>query len=200
MRGSSQVDIRDPIDEAWEAADKRDVDKLIALVDSSYERRGVFASVEAIRALGKLGDGKAVPALIGLLDSGDSLVRSAASIALGRIGDSRAVEPLRRTAEVDGNEATRHWAVDSLSRIGDPGATPLLMDLLDDPRWGIRKWAATRLADHGDSRGLRPLQKRVRRERLLNRWYMEKQRRRLERRLFQPSRRLGIGSHTPGKR
>lgn len=48
------------------------------------------------RALGEIGDGRAVPTLIGLTDHGHPLMRLDAVLAMWRIGDSRCIPALRR--------------------------------------------------------------------------------------------------------
>ncbi|RMH67936.1 MAG: HEAT repeat domain-containing protein [Cyanobacteria bacterium J003] len=53
----------------------------------------------AARALGKLGDRQAVPALIECLRCEDFYVREAAAIALGQLGDPRAIAPLQSLLE-----------------------------------------------------------------------------------------------------
>ncbi|WP_366142461.1 HEAT repeat domain-containing protein [uncultured Thermosynechococcus sp.] len=53
----------------------------------------------AARALGRLGDRQAVPALIECLHCEDFYVREAAAIALGQLGDPRAIAPLQALLE-----------------------------------------------------------------------------------------------------
>jgi len=53
----------------------------------------------AARALGKLGDRQAVPALIECLRCEDFYVREAAAIALGQLGDPQAIAPLQSLLE-----------------------------------------------------------------------------------------------------
>ena len=71
--------------------EKRDVEGLIKAL--GYEKKR-FVRVEAAKALGKIGDSRAVGPLISALSNNDYYVRWEAAKALGKIGDSRAVGPL----------------------------------------------------------------------------------------------------------
>ena len=55
---------------------------------------GLATRIEAIEALGRLGDARAVPCLAGALREGDDSVRTAAIDALGRLGGQRAEKAL----------------------------------------------------------------------------------------------------------
>jgi hypothetical protein len=54
----------------------------------------------AAEALGRLGDRRAVSALVRALDDEDDGVRSAAAEALGKIGDKRAIGPLKKAVRL----------------------------------------------------------------------------------------------------
>lgn len=72
-------------------------------------------------------DAKVVDALIAALKDPDRAVREDATIALGMIGDSRAIEALIEAMK-DG--AVKRHAIASLGMIGDPRALPAVLDAL----------------------------------------------------------------------
>jgi HEAT repeat protein len=73
--------------------------------------------------LGKLGDSRAVDALIRALDAPGFQTPLYAAEALGKLGDSRAIEPLMMIA-ANGRDKVRETALEALRRLGyDPDAT-----------------------------------------------------------------------------
>ncbi len=70
----------------------------------------------AVRALGSIGDPRAVEPLIATLTDPRELVRSAAAEALGRIGDPRAIEPL--VVALRNNDKRRDSVASALDRLG----------------------------------------------------------------------------------
>jgi HEAT repeat protein len=95
----------------------------VLLEDDSHSMRAAAA-----RALGEIGDERAVGPLIACLNntSVPEVVRMAAAEALGAIGDSSALRPLR-TALLDHDPEVRDTAKQALDqinvRLGWPGAT-----------------------------------------------------------------------------
>ena len=97
----------------------------------------------AARALGEIGDERAVEPLIEMLGDEDGDARYYAAVALGEIGDTRAVEPLLSFFEIssDINWQDGYHVATALGKIGDKRAAgPLLGELLhageeidDDP-------------------------------------------------------------------
>lgn len=98
----------------------------------------------AARALGKLNDRRAVPALIQCLDCSDFYVREAAAQSLGALGDRAAAEPLLHLL-AGGVEAAQpipgcpHLAqpydavIEALGALGATAATPYLQPFLEHP-------------------------------------------------------------------
>ncbi|MFH1022663.1 MAG: HEAT repeat domain-containing protein [Planctomycetota bacterium] len=74
----------------------------------------------------------AVPALLEALGDSHPRARSAAAVALGRIRDERAVEPLVRVLRGDRAPVVRAAAARSLGEIGDITASPALVDGVGD--------------------------------------------------------------------
>ena len=98
----------------------------------------------AAEALGKLGDARAVEALIGALKGDEKDVRGEAASALGEIGDARAVEPLIAVLK-EGDADMREDAAEALGEIGDAGAVESLIAALEDAEEAVRRAAAKAL-------------------------------------------------------
>lgn len=118
-----------------------------AMADSFwwYEREN--AAVPLLEALTKFG-ADAVEPLIGALTHYEGTVRRSAAVVLGRIGDTRAVEPLGMTL-YDMHDEVGHAAAQSLACFG-AAALGVLGEALQHPEAGIRLhavWALTRIKD-----------------------------------------------------
>ena len=103
----------------------------------------------AAELLGRVGNAKAVPALLETIQatrSEDADVREIALRALARIGDPRAVEPL-----VDALKQAEDWLApriaDILVRHGEPVVDPMLAFLRSPARHPARAWAANILGE-----------------------------------------------------
>ena len=94
----------------------------------------------AVVALGRIGDARAVPALLALLDENDREVLVAVAGALSRLGDRRAFEPLVRLL---GHEdlSVRHAAIGALNSIGHPDMAARMRLLIGDPDPVVRESA-----------------------------------------------------------
>jgi HEAT repeat protein len=109
------------------AADRGDIEYLVNALAHPDLR------LSAASRLGDLGAVEAVPALIRNLAVKRDTDRSAAVIALGKIGDPSAIEPLRTVANEDEAIGLRTGAIASLARLGDPVGIDLLAQLAVDP-------------------------------------------------------------------
>lgn len=105
----------------------------------------------AARALGKLGDRSAVPALINCLDCSDYYVREAAAQALETLGDPAAIPPLTQllsatSAQLDQAQPTPAQPYDALlealGSLGAVAAIPLIQSFLDHPTERVQYAAA----------------------------------------------------------
>ena len=83
----------------------------------------------------------------------DVQARKSAAVALGEIGDSRAVEPLIKILN-DLNSNVRWAAAEALKKIGESAVEPLIESLKDEK---IRILAAVALGEIGDFRAVEPL-------------------------------------------
>ena len=102
---------------------------------------------DVVEAFVRFGSG-AVPVLIDQLAAGDSDTRSSAIVALGRIGDRRAVEPLIRLLG-ERDRDLRVSVSSALARLGDPRAFEALLPLLGDPDVAVRQAAVGALNSIG---------------------------------------------------
>ena len=130
------------MDDARMARKRGDFDRLLQLLAHGDRTTRLGAAQE----LGKLGDQRAVPPLMGCLQAGDWLLRSSAAKSLGEIGDPSAVEALHSMAVEDENHLVRGQAAAELFRLGDERGFALLSKLLHEPEtrspqhW--RRWMA----------------------------------------------------------
>jgi HEAT repeat protein len=93
----------------------------------------------AVIALGRIGDGQAVPALVRVMTADDELVIAAAG-ALAKIGDRRAFEALIALIGHP-QTAVRQAVVSAINSIGHPETPARVARLLDDPDPLVRESA-----------------------------------------------------------
>jgi HEAT repeat protein len=105
-------------------------------------------------SLGRLGDRRAVPALLRTLEKGPRDSRMGVIVALGRLRAKEAVPPLLRLLNSD--SVYRCQAVEALGSIGDPRAAPALVKALKDKDASVATAAAEALERIGDPRALSP--------------------------------------------
>ncbi len=108
---------------------------------------------------------RALKPLIKALGDSSSAVRWAAAVALGELGDPRAVEPLAKQLKDElrpkaGNFCVRVAVANALGEIGHPLAVDRLIKHLDpdkEPHMFVRAAVARALGRIGDRRAFRPL-------------------------------------------
>ena len=118
---------------AYEEGDESQLDKLIEVVsraDYPYATRK-----NAAVALGDIGEPRAAPALIFVLQTYDrrTTLKQAAVVALGQIGDPIAVEPIGQLLDrsvADPNAEMRLLAMPVLGKLGGPKAAEILVNAL----------------------------------------------------------------------
>ena len=101
------------------------VEQLVAFVDA--DKDPVLQKV-TFRALGEIGDERAVQPLADKLLMDNDTVRPHAARALGLIGDTRAIKPLADTLKADENENVRAQAAWALRQIGTKRALEAVVD------------------------------------------------------------------------
>jgi HEAT repeat protein len=112
----------------------------------------------AIRALMKIKDVRAVPALSAMLDDedNDNDIRSTAALTLGIIGDPVAIPTLQAHLK-DKSVETRLGVTCALALLGDNRASNKLIGYLRDKDAHNRSLAAMGLGRSGNTRAVRPL-------------------------------------------
>lgn len=149
-----------PLGKVREAAKRSDVAYLIdALTDTD-----VFVRREAAYRLGEARSEAAVSPLCRLLSTSDAQLRVLAVIALGRIGDDKAIPTLYELAVADDAPVgARVNAMAALGELGDRRAVSLLGSVVANTDLGTneglptrdrrayRRWAAARLAELRDA-------------------------------------------------
>jgi HEAT repeat protein len=133
---------------------KIDVDGLIKALEYEKDRQ---VQCDAAKALGKIGNERAVEPLINALKNKEGNVRRESAEALGKIGDTRAVEPLVKALGY-GSYGPESIVVESLVKMGKPAVEPLIQAMKDKNRY-VRKGAAYVFFETGDARAVEPLVK-----------------------------------------
>jgi len=150
----------------WLAARKVAKFPVDAVVELAKNDEEIWVRGTAVVSLG-LGGEKAVPALLELMNDEDRDIRLQACASLGRIGDTRAVEPLiaKLNAKLNDREYyERHAAVIALGDIGDERAVEPLIKILNVEDADSRD-AAEALAKIGDKRAIEALKIAIEEER-----------------------------------
>lgn len=104
----------------------------------------------AVMKLGMIGGDEAVRALITLVrnHNEDLIVRGRAAMMLGKLKDTRAVDPLIEALEAPGFQ-TPLYAAESLGKLGDRRAIPYLLRLLETDHEKFRAAAQVALEKLG---------------------------------------------------
>jgi hypothetical protein len=103
--------------------------------------------------LGRLGDRRAVPALIASTKDPDPETQLYSVWALGALADPRALESVLEASQSE-DAGLRKMSAYALGRLGSSGAIPRLQVLLEDRTQDVRWNAAIALAELGDRSGL----------------------------------------------
>jgi len=108
------------------------VPELLAVLD-----HGPRSDVKPLiaEALGRLADRRAAPHLLRILQDPDPEARTAAIVAMTKIRAPEFVAPLAAAAQAGDSRLSAIWA---LGALGEPGAVPVLSELLQDPDKYVR--------------------------------------------------------------
>ncbi len=88
---------------------------------------------QRIVSLGESGDLSSVPELIEALNHENGNVRRLAALALGKLQDQKAVEPLIKLLENEVKPQVRQYAINALGKLGHIQAISILEQILNDP-------------------------------------------------------------------
>jgi len=118
---------------------------------------------EASRALGEIRDVRAIPALVERLGDENEVVRRYTVAALKKFGVSAAPALIGALKDkTDKNKKVREGAAEILGTIGYEGATPFLIEALNDEEENVRAVAARALGERKDKAAITALVGRLR--------------------------------------
>jgi Arc/MetJ family transcription regulator len=131
----------------------------VSVLISALEDEDNGVRRDAAKALGEMGDSRALePLILVLLEDDDKYVRADVARALGVLGDTGAVEPLMQALLEDEDSSVRDNAAEALGVLGDSRAVePLIQALLEDEESSVRIEAAKALGEIGDNRAVEAL-------------------------------------------
>lgn len=115
---------------------------------AAYPRMTRGGRLATLDVIAHVGDDKATPFLVALLEELDRDIRSRAASALGRIGDGRARTALAETLQ-DCEWPVRAMCAKALGRLGTRAEIPALRAAMRDPEWWVRANAAESLGRLG---------------------------------------------------
>jgi HEAT repeat protein len=137
---------------------QRNVNRLIKALNYHKDK---YIQMNAIKALGKLGDKRAVEPLVSILIISNGnyhrenpALGEYAILALGDIGDAGAVKPLIDSMTFNSPLGA---VVKSLVKIGTPAVEPLISALRTQEDWDIKIRTIEALGKIGDIRAVKPL-------------------------------------------
>jgi hypothetical protein len=118
-------------------------DGALRLVTSGLAHPDARVRREALLALAKLGDEETGALVVGFLDDPERDVRVAAAEAAGALEVDRALRPLLKLLEAEGDGEDAVPFIDALGALGDPGAVPAIekhavKSLFSKPRTEVR--------------------------------------------------------------
>lgn len=138
IRSRRAGEIRWACEAVAERKDLWALDPLVIILERAYLSNSVDP---ALKTLGEA----AVEPLLLVLEDPNWGTRQRAGIALGAIGDRRALEPLTRMLLEDDTQQVRALAALSLGDLGDPGAAKALVSALGEGYGSVRERAAKAL-------------------------------------------------------
>jgi glycerophosphoryl diester phosphodiesterase len=123
-----------------------------------YKRPAVRAN--AAWAIGLVGDVRALPGLVNHLWDKEIEVRREAALALGRLKNPEAVEPLRKVLMSNTEAPVRYDAARALGEIASPAATADLIWVMERSEdWQLKGACARALGRIGEGKAAKPLAK-----------------------------------------
>ncbi len=126
------------------------------LIEALKSNKG-STRVAAMMALGEMRENDAVDPILRILNRDYPLAKASAAIALGKIGDERAVETLKKEMKDGDGEYVRSSSAIALGKIGDENSVPYLIDRLRDQKIRVRSSAILALGEIGNETTVKPL-------------------------------------------
>lgn len=146
-----------------EIADAEAADPLITLLKENNhftypisKRSDDEFRVEIIRALGEIKNVKAVQPLIVLLNDDDLFISRNVAVALGKLEDPMAIDPLITILKHNKDSLVQREAAEALAKIGKPSAKPLI-GVLNDDNYFVRGYASFALGEIRETSAVEPL-------------------------------------------
>lgn len=137
---------------AWIAADllgeMRDSRALPVLTSALHSDNATLSSM-AVKSLLRFDDLDPVPILVENLPHAHLMTQQTIVLALQRLGDCRAVEPLIEYLARVESSTLRCGVIQTLGKLGDKRAIPAVKMWVDDSDHHVREWAATALKQLG---------------------------------------------------
>lgn len=164
---SDLQNIVDKLEPNFRLQGRKDIELITEAGVNSYDdllvilskNTNINISVIACWLVSRLGDEKAIPILISLLQHKDFRLRSASAKALGELNAKKSVKDLITALANEKNNEVSKTIVYALGLLGDATAFDILVNILKDkyrsPK--IRGFAAEALADLKDRRAVVPL-------------------------------------------
>ncbi len=125
--------------------DPRSVDPLVEALHDQMDRTalgGYPLRRNAAKALGLIGDRRAVPGLITALDCTDPMVREEVAYALAQLGDPTAISPLQELLQDPSVEQPWEAIIEALGQLNAQAASDRIRPFLDHESERVRSAAA----------------------------------------------------------
>ncbi len=116
--------------------------------------------ITAIKSLGLLKDKQAVPDLMKFLNDEKVPVRQEALLALGEIGDPSALGAMKELLDNEQFRA-KHTVIEAIGKVNDDRATEILIDLLNSPNNSVVDRVIILLGKLKKKRAIKPLVKAI---------------------------------------
>lgn len=130
---------------------------IVPALITTLENEDKLMRGNAAKALGEIGDPRAVPPLILRITDTHSNVRLQATRALGNLRASTALDQIIIALLQDGSQSVKGEAARALGILGDPTAIAPLIDAMEDPTSSVRSRAAESLGMLNDPSVVQPL-------------------------------------------
>jgi HEAT repeat protein len=153
---------RNAVKALGEIADTKAAAPLITLLKENHYTAPISKGldnefrVEIIRSLGEIKNVEAVQPLIALINNEDPFLSRQVAVALGKLGDPRAIDLLIGILKNNKDSLVQREAAEALAKIGKPSAKPLI-GILNDDNYFARGYASFALGEIRETSAVEPL-------------------------------------------